>query len=77
MRYLYPLLGLLLCGSISATAQQVQNTKVNSTESCSDLSVHGKLVDLNKELEAKKYSMTFFQFREYSFKNPDECTLGM
>jgi len=60
MRYLYPLLGLLLCGSISATAQQVQNTKVNSTESCSDLSVHGKLVDLNKELEAKKYSMTFF-----------------
>lgn len=69
MRYLYPLLGLILCGSISATAQQAQTAKVNSTESCSDLSVHSKLVDLNKELEAKQYTMAFFSSGNIPSKN--------
>lgn len=69
MRYLYPLFGLLLGGSISVAAQQAQSAKVNSTESCSDLSVHSRLVDLNKELEAKKYHMTFFSSGNIPSKN--------
>lgn len=69
MRYLYPLVGLLLGGSISVAAQQAQSAKVNSTESCSDLSVHSKLVDLNKELEAKQYHMAFFSSGNIPSKN--------
>ncbi len=69
MRYLYPLVGLLLSGSISAAAQQPQSAKVNSTESCSDLSVHSRLIDLNKDLEAKQYRMAFFSSGNIPSKN--------
>ncbi|OJV50460.1 MAG: hypothetical protein BGO31_13925 [Bacteroidetes bacterium 43-16] len=69
MRYIYSLFGLLLGFSMTAGAQQSPQAKVNSTASCSDLSVHSRLIDLNKELEAKKYNMVFFSSGNIPSKN--------
>ena len=55
------LLGLAFVAfSNSAIAQEHIVGKVQSTRECSDLNVHSKLIDLDKELEDNGYKMVFF-----------------
>lgn len=55
------LLGLAIVAfSKSAIAQEHVVGKVQSTRDCSDLTVHSKLIDLDKELEDDGYKMVFF-----------------
>lgn len=72
MRKLIVLLGLtmVVAGSLSAQHQDsIPTGKITSTRDCSDLSVHSKLIDLNKELEAQKYQMAFFSSGNIPSKN--------
>lgn len=72
MRKLIALVGLVLFwgGGVKAQHQeQVPAGKVTSTRDCSDLNVHSKLIDLNKELETQKYQMVFFSSGNIPSKN--------
>ncbi len=72
MRKLIALLGLtlFLVGSVQAQHKDsIPAGKITSTRDCSDLSVHSKLIDLNKALETQKYQMAFFSSGNIPSKN--------
>lgn len=61
MHKLFALLAIGSLGWSNTYAQTPENsTKVTATKDCSDLSVHSKMIDLNKDLEKQGFKMAYF-----------------
>lgn len=73
IKYISFLLLMLMAVCTSHAQQQTNMSKVTKTAECADLSVHAKLVDLNKALESENYKLAFF----YSGNVPSKALMSV